>query len=68
MSAKRDYRQEHLRRRERLQEGQRLVESMVQLRSLDEVARLMHCSRGYVKFLEKQALWKVQMRLLEATR
>lgn len=68
MSAKRDYHAEWMRRRVRLQEGQRIVAALVQLRSLDEVARLMHCSRNYVKLLEQEALWKVQVRLREAMR
>lgn len=68
MSAKRDYHLERLRRRVHLDEGQRLAASMVQLRTLDEVARLMHCSRSNVKFMEQQALWKVQVRMREAMR
>lgn len=63
MSAKRDYHAERLRRLYRLQAGQRLVDRLVQLRTLDETALLMGCSAAYVKFLEQQALWKVQMRL-----
>lgn len=51
------------RHRARLSIGQRMMESMHPIRTMDEVAKMLHCSRASVKFIEQQALYKVWIRM-----
>lgn len=45
--------------------GARLASSMVRYHTLAEVAKVIHVSRKFVQDIERDALWKVYIRITE---